>query len=125
MSRKTSLPESAQECAASASSDAEPVTTAAAHLATGTRRLAARAMRTVVRLAEPAPPAARQSGPRNGSEFTAPPPLEGGIIPQALSANVRVESAGSPTRCGYSVLQRDHRSWGHGGRSPRSLARPA
>src|SRR5580704_18451730 len=36
--RKTSLPESAQECAASATSDAEPVRTAAAVLATAIRR---------------------------------------------------------------------------------------
>jgi hypothetical protein len=44
----------AQECAASASIDADPVTTAATDFATATRRLAAKAMRTVVRLAEPA-----------------------------------------------------------------------
>src|SRR4029453_745048 len=74
MSRNTSLPESAQECAASARIEADPVTTAAIDFATATRRLAAKAMRTVVRLPEPAPPAARQSGPRNGSEFTVAPP---------------------------------------------------
>src|SRR6266540_6388594 len=75
MSRSTWLPVSAQECAASASSDADPVTTAATDFATATRRLAAKATRTVVRLAEPAPRAARESGPRNGSDFTAAPPL--------------------------------------------------
>src|SRR5678815_2522712 len=75
MTSNTSFPVSAQEWAASASSDADPVTTAATDFATATRRLAAKATRTVVRLAEPAPPAARQSGPRNGSEFTAAPPL--------------------------------------------------
>src|SRR5580765_3199808 len=73
--RNTSLPVSAHERAASARIDAHPVRTAAIDFATATRRLAAKAMRTVVRLAEPAPPAARQSGPRNGSEFTATPPL--------------------------------------------------
>ena len=64
MSRNTSLPVSAQECAASASIDADPVTTAAADFATATRRLAAKATRIVVRLAEPAPRVARARGPR-------------------------------------------------------------
>jgi hypothetical protein len=74
MSRNTSLPVSAQECAASASIDADPVTTAATDFATATRRVAAKATRIVVRLAEPAPRVARASEPRNGSEFTPAPP---------------------------------------------------
>src|SRR6266542_1300284 len=109
MSRSTWLPVSAQECAASASSDADPVTTAATDFATATRRLTAKAMRTVVRLAEPATRAECESGPRNGSDFTAAPRLAGSIMPQASRAKPRVASAGSPTPCGYSVLQRDHR----------------
>ena len=52
ISRKTSLPESAHECAASATSDADPVATAAADLATAITTLAARATSTVVRLSE-------------------------------------------------------------------------
>src|SRR5215203_1356440 len=79
MSRNTSLPVSAQECAASASIDDDPVTTAATDFATATRRLAAKAMRTVVRLAESPPLAARESWPRNRSDFTAAPSFEGGI----------------------------------------------
>jgi hypothetical protein len=54
-SRKISLPVSAQECAASASIDADPVTRAAADFATATSRLAASAIRTVPRLEAPAP----------------------------------------------------------------------
>src|SRR5512132_661439 len=108
MSRSTSLPVSAQEGAASASIDADPVTTAATDLATATRRLATKATRTVVRLAESAPRVAGESWPRNGSDLPAAPPLRGGIILQASSAKLRAASAGSPTRCGQSVLQRDH-----------------
>src|SRR4029077_11056761 len=99
MSRNISLPVSAQECAASARIDADPVTTAATDFATATRRLAAKATRTVVRLAEPAPRAARDSGPRDGSGLPGPPPFEVGIIPQASPAELRAASAGSPTRC--------------------------
>src|SRR5580765_1132658 len=69
MSRNTPLPVSAQECAASARSDADPVTTAATDFATATSKLAAKATRTVVRLADPAPRAALESCPRNGSDF--------------------------------------------------------
>ena len=52
ISRKISLPESAHECAASATSDADPVTTAAADFATAIRTLAPRATSTVVRLSD-------------------------------------------------------------------------
>jgi hypothetical protein len=76
-------------------SDADPVTTAAPDFATATRRLAAKATRTVVRLAEPAPRAARESGPRNGFDLTSAPPLEGRIIPQASLAKLRAASAAS------------------------------
>jgi hypothetical protein len=48
MRRNTSLPVSAHECVASASSDADPVATAATDFATATRRLAAKATRIVV-----------------------------------------------------------------------------
>jgi hypothetical protein len=48
--RKISLPASAQECAASATIDAEPVITAATVLATAMSRLAPKATRTVTRL---------------------------------------------------------------------------
>ncbi len=47
MIRKISLPVSAQECAASASIEAEPVSTAATDLATATSRFAAKAITTV------------------------------------------------------------------------------
>ena len=50
--RKISLPESAHECAASATSDADPVTTAAADFATAIRTLAVKATSTVVRLSD-------------------------------------------------------------------------
>src|SRR5256714_15465143 len=83
MTRKISFPVSAQEWAASASIEADRVTTAAIDFGTATRRWAAKATRTVVRLAEPAPRAARDSGPRNGSELTPAPPSEGGIMLQA------------------------------------------
>ena len=46
------MPESAHECAASATSDADPVTTAAADFATAIRTLAPRATSTVVRLSD-------------------------------------------------------------------------
>jgi hypothetical protein len=55
MNRKTSLPVSAQECAASASIDAEAVTTAANDLATAMRRLAPNATSTVRRLSDSPP----------------------------------------------------------------------
>jgi hypothetical protein len=51
-SRNTSLPASAQECAASARIEADPVTAAAPVFAIATRRLAANAIRTVVTLAD-------------------------------------------------------------------------
>jgi hypothetical protein len=58
------LPESAHECAASATSDADPVSAAAADFATAIRTLALRATSTVVKLSD-AP------GPRsNGSEMS-------------------------------------------------------
>ena len=50
--RKTSLPESAHECAASATSDADPVSTAAAVFATAIRTLAPKATSTVVTLSD-------------------------------------------------------------------------
>jgi hypothetical protein len=50
------LPESAHECAASASSDADPVTTAAAVFATAMSTLAPKATSTVIRLSEPPGP---------------------------------------------------------------------
>ncbi|MDX6335184.1 MAG: hypothetical protein QOG05_2524, partial [Streptosporangiaceae bacterium] len=53
ISRKTSLPASAQECAASARSDADPVTTAATDFAAATSTLTPKATRTVVTLSEP------------------------------------------------------------------------
>jgi hypothetical protein len=46
------LPESAQECAASARIEADPVTAAATVFAIATRRLAANATRMVVTLAD-------------------------------------------------------------------------
>ena len=51
--RKISLPVSAQECAASATIEAEPVSTAAQVLATATRKLAPKAISTVSVLSEP------------------------------------------------------------------------
>jgi hypothetical protein len=50
--RKISLPESAHECAASATSDADPVSTAAADFATAIRTLAVKATSTVVTLSD-------------------------------------------------------------------------
>ena len=50
--RKTSLPESAQECAASATIEAEPVTAAATDLVTAIRRLTPSATATVRALSE-------------------------------------------------------------------------
>ncbi len=46
------MPESAHECAASATSDADPVNAAAADFATATRMLAVKATSTVVRLSD-------------------------------------------------------------------------
>ncbi len=56
ISRKISLPVSAHECAASATSDANPVSTAAADFATAISRLAVKATRTVVRLSDETDP---------------------------------------------------------------------
>jgi hypothetical protein len=56
ISRKISLPVSAHECAASATSDADPVSTAAADFATAISRLAVKATRTVVRLSDETDP---------------------------------------------------------------------
>jgi len=55
--RKISLPVSAQECAASATMDAEPVSAAAQDLAIATSRLALNAISTVRVLSLPPPPA--------------------------------------------------------------------
>ncbi len=52
ISRKISLPVSAHECAASATSDADPVTVAATDFATATSTLAPKATSTVVRLSD-------------------------------------------------------------------------
>src|ERR1700752_2642550 len=52
MTRSTSLPASAQECAASASIDADPVTTAATDLARARTTLTTRATSTVTALSE-------------------------------------------------------------------------
>jgi hypothetical protein len=52
ISRKISLPVSAHECAASATSDADPVSTAAPDFATAITRLAVKATRTVTRLSD-------------------------------------------------------------------------
>ena len=82
ISRNTSLPVSAQECAASASIDADPVTSAATDFATAMRRFAPNAMRTVVRLPEPPPLAEPESLPRNGSDFAAGLPSVGGMFPK-------------------------------------------
>ena len=60
ISRKISLPVSAQECAASASSDADPVSTAADVFATAMRTLTPNATRTVIRLSDP--PGSRGAG---------------------------------------------------------------
>ena len=60
MSRKISLPASAHECAASASSDADPVTAAAADFATAISMLAPKATSTVTRLSDP--PGSRSNG---------------------------------------------------------------
>jgi hypothetical protein len=65
-SRKISLPVSAQEWAASARIEADPVTAAAADFASATRRLAAKATRTVVRLADA--PCACDIRPSSSSE---------------------------------------------------------
>src|SRR5664279_4390960 len=74
MIRKISLPVSAQECAASATRDAEPVIIAAKDLATAIRKLAPKATSTVNVLsvsvdeligtiASGAPPGRRRAGP--------------------------------------------------------------
>src|SRR6185369_14497209 len=56
MTRNTSLPASAHECAASATIDADPVTTAAADFAIAMRMLAAKATSTVIALSESSGP---------------------------------------------------------------------
>src|SRR6476619_4543141 len=63
-SRNTSLPVSAQECAASANIDADPVTTAAIDFATPTRKLAPKATHTVLALADTPERDTRERGPR-------------------------------------------------------------
>ncbi len=70
-SSKTWLPVSAQECAASASSEADPVTTAATDFAIATRRLAAKAIRTVVTLADAVASDGSACGPRSCFETVA------------------------------------------------------
>ena len=54
--RKTSLPASAQECAASATSDADPVSAAATDFAAAMSTLTPKATSTVVTLSDPAGP---------------------------------------------------------------------
>src|SRR6478752_5412527 len=54
INRNTSLPVSAQECAASASIEADPVTTAATVLATAINRFAPSATTTIRKLSSPA-----------------------------------------------------------------------
>ena len=81
MSRKISLPASAQEWAASASIDAEPVMKAATDLATAISRLAPKAI-TTVSMAEPYPAA------RTGSAS---------FLPGSTQATARPEFDDGPT----------------------------
>ena len=61
------MPVSAQECAASARIDADPVTTAAIVFAIATRTFEAKAMRTVVVLASEPARESSPNGPRRSS----------------------------------------------------------
>ena len=65
--KNTSFPVSAQECAASARMDADPVTIAATVFATATSRFAAKATMTVLTLADESADA-RASGPSSWSD---------------------------------------------------------
>src|SRR4029077_13999183 len=92
MTRNTSLPVSAQECAASASSDADPVTTAAIDFATPTRTLAPRAIHTVLALSVPLERDRRESESRRSGS-----PLRGSSSAAGLTP--QVSRMTSP--CGY------------------------
>ena len=74
MSKKISLPQSAHECAASAVSDADPVTAAAADFATAIRRLAPKATSTVMRLSDAAGPRSNGTGMSGSRDPRATPP---------------------------------------------------
>ena len=77
ISRKISLPASAHECAASATSDADPVSAAAADLATAISTFAPRATRTVVKLSDsPGPPS-------DGNDLSGPG--DPGAVPSAVA----------------------------------------
>lgn len=67
------MPESAHECAASATSDADPVTTAAADFATATSTLAPKATSTVVRLSDPPGPRSNGTGMGSSRDLRATP----------------------------------------------------
>lgn len=74
------MPVSAQECAASAVSDADPVTTAATDLATATRRLAPSATSTVTTLSDPPGPITDRSA-WGDSPWSLPPTAMGARAP--------------------------------------------
>jgi hypothetical protein len=81
---------SAQECAASASSDADPVTTAAIDFATPTRTLAPKAIHTVLALADTPERDTRESEARRSDS-----PTRGSSSAAGLTAEVsRTTSAG-------------------------------
>ncbi len=78
ISRKISLPVSAHECAASATNDADPVTTAATDFATAISTLAPKATRTVVRLSDAAGSRSKGTDPNKSKGLRAtPPPADG------------------------------------------------
>jgi hypothetical protein len=82
---------SAQECDASASIDADPVTVAATVFATATSALAAKATRTVLTLVEEAAAAARASRESDVHASPSPPP------PVDASAVCRIRSVIPPS----------------------------
>src|ERR1700748_3705687 len=84
MSRKISLPESAHECAASATSDADPVTAAAADFATAISTLAPKATSTVLRLSDAPGSRSRGTDPNNSKGLRPAPATAdgaGGSVP--------------------------------------------
>src|SRR5262249_20717575 len=95
------------ECAASATSDADPVTAAAADFATAIRKLAARATRTVMRLSDCPAPVPRSNGTDLNRSY------------DLRSAPVAATGAGacSPP-CSPAIKQPDNRAATGGGPTP-------
>ena len=72
------MPVSAHECAASATSDADPVTTAATDLATAISMLAPKATSTVVRLSDAPGSRSKGTDPNRSKDLRAAPPSADG-----------------------------------------------